>query len=69
MIDLTGESFVKKSAESSTGKSTSKELQRAQTINSQLQEENAMLKSKTDILIDMMSEVYSELKLKKDLSK
>ena len=35
----------------------------------QLQEENGLLKAKNEILIDMISEVYSEFKLDSEKSK
>jgi hypothetical protein len=46
-----------------------KDSQRFQRINHKIQEENNFLKSKNEILISMIAEVYSEYKLSKDLNK
>lgn len=42
---------------------SSKELNKLQKGNQQLQEENNLLRVKNDLLLDMIAEVYSEMKL------
>ena len=45
---------------------SAKEIHKMQASNQQLLEENNVLKAKNDILIEMISEVYSEFKLEND---
>ena len=44
----------------------SKELKKIQKNNNQLQEENNLLKVKNELLLDMISEIYSEMKLENE---
>ncbi len=43
--------------------STNKEIFKLQKGNQQLQEENNLLRVKNELLLDMIAEVYSEMKL------
>jgi hypothetical protein len=47
----------------------SKEVQKLQKTNQQLQEENNLLKVKTEILVDMVTEIYCEDKLNREQTK
>ena len=48
---------------------TTKDLEKLKKTEKQLQEENNVLKFKNELLLDMISEVYSEMKLENDNSK
>ena len=43
--------------------SNNKEISKLQKGNQQLQEENNLLRVKNELLLDMIAEVYSEMKL------
>lgn len=46
-----------------------KELNKLQKNNQQLQEENNLLRVKNELLLDMIAEVYSEMKLEHERNK
>ena len=78
-LDDTGEYFypphrsstgvASKKQDAQAARSKSKEVAKMQKTNQQLHEENNLLKVKNEILIDMMSEIWSEYKFEIDRSK
>ena len=51
---------------SNTKPADNNEFKKIQKNNFQLQEENNMLKVKNELLLDMISEIYSEMKLESE---
>lgn len=69
--DLTGDKYHrdKKPAAKREKHVSSREIQKYQSKNQQIFEENNLLKCKNEILIDMIAEVYSEFKLENEKNK